>query len=349
MTDLTRFIASLMREEDVAWDGGDASAFLQASNVHGATPLIAYRIREKRRGIPATLAASIEAEARTHMAHDVVRQRELLQLLDRFESPAIPMLVIKGTALARTHYAHSWLRPRCDTDVLIERERLEEITDLLGRAGYAEERSSGGELISRQRMWARIDSLGIRHCIDLHWELSNRPRYARAFSFRELWSRGVSFQGSEIRMPAPADALLIAALHLVGHHHSTPRLIWLYDIHLLHASMSIEELQAAAALARERKIVMAFDAAIALSLNWFGDRRDAALPHPAPTAMEELIDDLRCTPGIRSKLRLMGEHLFPPAAYVMEKYGVTSRAALPALYLRRAFGASTRLFKTLSS
>ncbi|HEV7237986.1 MAG TPA: nucleotidyltransferase family protein [Thermoanaerobaculia bacterium] len=345
MMDLTRFIASLMRAEDVAWEVADAEAFLQASNAHGATPLIAYRIREERRGIAATLAAHLETEARTHMAHEVVRQRELSQLLDQFESPAIPMLVIKGAALARTHYAHTWLRPRCDTDILIERERLEEIAEVFGRAGYAEEPSSGGELISRQRMWARIDNLGIRHCIDLHWELSNRARYARAFSFRELWSRGVAFHGPEIRMPAPGDALLIAALHLVGHHQSAPRLIWLYDIHLLHASMSIEELQAAAALARERKMVMAFDVALALSLRWFGDRRDDVIAHRAPTAIAELIDDLRCTPGIRSKLRLMGEHLFPPAAYVMEKYGVTSRAALPALYLRRAVGASTRLLR----
>jgi hypothetical protein len=116
----------------------------------------------------------------------------------------------------------------------------------------------------------------------------------------------------------------------------------LYDIYLLHARMSVDDLQTLAARARERKIDMALDVALALALCWFGDSRDAT-PLPRLSAMSELAEDLRFTLGLRLKLRLLREHLLPPGAYVLKKYGVTSRAALPALYLRRAILASARL------
>lgn len=334
-----RLIASLMRGEPVEWPADlDAAEFLRDADAHGATPLIAWQLRRNRQlQIPAEVAAAIESTARAVTSLDVVRRHVVDALLDRFAAARIPLLVIKGAALARTHYAHSSLRPRCDADVFIDRASLPQVAEVLREAGFHEESGSGGELISRQRMWVRIDAVGVRHCIDLHWALSNRQRYAGAFSFEELWSRGAILRASDVRMPSPADALLIAAMHLAGHHQGDERLIWLYDIHLLHGAIAPHELQAAALLARERGLDLALDTAIALALRWFGDGHEETLRAlMKPTELQELVDDLRCTPGVRQKLRLMREHLFPPAAYVMEKYGAHSRAALPALYVRRA-------------
>jgi len=42
-------------------------------------------------------------------------------------------------------------------------------------------------------------------------------------------------------------------------------------------------------------------------------------------------------------LKLLREHLLPPASYVLQKYETQNRAALPALYLRRAIAGSARL------
>lgn len=349
MNDRTRVVASLMKGIAVVWpEGLDHETFLRMCDAQGATPLIAqqFRGRTSESGIPTSLAARLEAAGRVHLGHDVVRQRELDSLLDRFAAECVPVLVVKGAALARTHYAHPASRPRCDTDVFLERDAIAEGERILTEAGYVEEDHSGGEWISRQRTWVRIDTIGIRHSIDLHWALSNRQRYAGSLSFDELWSRGLPLHGAHIRMPCPVDALLLAAVHLAAHHRSHERLIWLYDIHLLHARMSAEDLQTLAARARERDIDMALDVALALAVYWFGDNRDATPPVRAgATAMSDLVEDLRFTRGLRPKLRLFREHLLPPGAYLLKKYGVTSRAALPALYLRRAIVASARLLR----
>src|SRR5687767_402541 len=218
-----RVIAALMKGEAVEWpEGLDAESFLFACDAQGATPLIA---RRRARGIPPDIAGRLEALRRVHAAHEVVRSRELDSLLDRFASAGMRLLVFKGAALARTHYADPASRPRCDTDVLIAREARADAGRVLTDAGYREEAGSGGERISRQRIWTRTDSIGIRHSIDLHWALSNRARYARALRFEELWSRGVPLHGPEIRIPSSGDSLLIAAVHLAGHHRGDERLI----------------------------------------------------------------------------------------------------------------------------
>lgn len=334
-----RLIASLMRGAVVTWPADLAAAdFLRACDAHGATPLIAWQLRRNPQlQLPAEVVEQLEISARAMKTLDVVRGHAVEELLDRFASARIPLLVIKGAALARTHYPHSSLRPRCDVDVFVDPSSLPRVADVLRETGYHEESGSGGDLISHQRMWVRIDAVGVRHCIDLHWALSNRQRYVDSFSFDELWSRGVMLSGSDVRMPSPADALLIAAMHLAGHHRGNERLIWLYDIHLLHGTTPPDELQAAALLARERDLDLPLDVAIALALRWFGDGHDETVqPLAKQSGIEELVDDLRYTRGLRRKLKLMREHLFPPAEYVLEKYGVRSRTALPALYVRRA-------------
>jgi hypothetical protein len=344
VTDNTTLLASLMKGTDVARPLDDSQLVHEAAK-HGATPLIARHLR--RAGATDAFANALLDEARSMTVLDTIRERELELLLPRFAAADVPLLVIKGAALARTHYAHSSLRPRCDTDVLIERESAGRAARVLRDAGYGEEPGSGGEVISRQRMWVRLDNLGIRHCIDLHWALSNRQRYAHALTFAHLWSRAVPLRDdARVRMPSRCDALLLAAIHLTAHHSGDHRLIWLYDIHLLHGSLSPDELEATALLARERNVDMAFDAAIALALYYFGDGRYEPFPLlMPPSELGTLVDDLRFTRGVRPKLRLIREHLFPPASYVLQKYSVKSRSALPALYVRRAIAASARMLR----
>jgi hypothetical protein len=337
-------LASLMKGVVPEGPLDDAELAHEAA-VHGATPLIAWHLRHRSERDPFVNALLDDARAMTVL--DTVRERELDTLLAQFAAADVPLLIIKGAALARTHYPHSSLRPRCDTDVLIDADSSGRATRVLREAGYSEESGSGGVLISRQRMWVRVDAIGVRHCVDLHWALSNRQRYAYALTFDYLWSRGVPLRDrSCIRMPSAADALLLAAIHLTAHHGGDYRLIWLYDIHLLHGSLSPADLEATAQLAKERNVDMAFDAALALALYAFGDGRydPVTLPEP-PGEIRTLVDDLRYTPGIRPKLRLMREHLFPPASYVMQKYSVKNRSALPALYLRRVVAAGARMLR----
>jgi hypothetical protein len=48
-----------------------------------------------------------------------------------------------------------------------------------------------------------------------------------------------------------------------------------------------------------------------------------------------LASDLKALPGWRQRLRLLREHVFPPAGYIRRRYAVSSPLALPALYAHR--------------
>jgi hypothetical protein len=252
-------------------------------------------------------------------AIEVVRARELDALLDAFDRARLPLLIIKGTALAYTIYDQPWKRTRCDTDVVVRKADVERARQLLRVAGYTEEPSAGGEVASTQRTFIRIDALAVKHVIDFHWALSNRPRLANALPFDELWERGESFRGhTHVRVPSYEDALLIAAVHMTGHHPGETKAVWLDDLELLAARA---DMQLVLRRAREKQLL-----------------HELLLTTGAQTRMSMLLGDLRETRGLGRKLRFLRETALPPAEHMQRKYGTTSRLTLPILYIRRAAG-----------
>ena len=100
---------------------------------------------------------------------------------------------------------------------------------------------------------------------------------------------------------------------------------------------------------------------IALAVERFATRVPAGLS-AAPSAEEHgaltsvylngdvrkvdlLAADLRALPDWRSRLRLIREHLFPPADYIFAVSGRSHPALLPALYLRRIVRGSLAWFR----
>jgi hypothetical protein len=165
----------------------------------------------------------------------------------------------------------------------------------------------------------------------------------------------------------PVHALLIACMHRVAHvtaswgvdetRHYGDRLIWLYDIHLLASGMSLQELTEFVRLAVERRIKTICSDGLSHSQRCFGTPLPvevlAALsaagpPEPSaryldPGRLRFLMRDIRSLTNVYDRLRLVKEHLFPPAEYMLKKYSVSRRAWLSVLYLRRAVQGIWRL------
>ena len=57
--------------------------------------------------------------------------------------------------------------------------------------------------------------------------------------------------------------------------------------------------------------------------------------------------NFRSIQGPREKLRWLREHLFPPAQYMLGKYGTNNRMLLPILYVRRAFGGLPKILRRI--
>jgi len=53
------------------------------------------------------------------------------------------------------------------------------------------------------------------------------------------------------------------------------------------------------------------------------------------TRRDVLLSDLKVLHSWSDRIRLLREHMFPPPAFIQQRYGTTSRWLLPALYMHR--------------
>ena len=291
---------------------------------------------------------------------DAVRVRELLVVLRALEDEGVVPLVFKGAAVAHTHYAESWQRPRLDTDVLIAPEVREPVFVTLARLGYERGTLISGELVMYQAPFMRTDHLGIEHALDVHWRIVNPQAVSGALTHAELAGRSqtVMVDGHPMRVPSSVDSLLIACLHRV-HHPEFQQPYWTEDIHRLASRFDRSEWQAFSAAAANRAI-----RTLSLPGRRLAEERfQTALPSevvtalsagaPEPSAVflrkdlrpvDRLVADLRAL-GPRAAVRLIREHVLPPSDYMQAKYGLRSRVWMPAYWAIRVLSGMSKWLK----
>lgn len=195
---------------------------------------------------------------------DALHRMALSELGNAFASAAILGLLIKGAALALSHYPSPGLRPRVDTDLLIQADQQALAHQTLIAAQWQPVAANFSALVLPERTYQKCFS-GAVVSLDLHWGLSARPLLARALPFAKLYAESIAFDDAgHWRMPSAVDALLIAAVHRIGHHRDQERFIWLYDIHLLWQAMSPSEQEQTLSRAEQSRLcAILFDALVA--------------------------------------------------------------------------------------
>jgi hypothetical protein len=341
--------------------------FLEACAAGGVAPLLQHRLRSSpaSRGWPSSVNAALERAARMQAARDVLQEDELRAVLAAFADASIDVLLLKGAALAHSHYPEPSLRTRCDADVLIRTGDRTIATKILVRLGYRRRNQVSGTLVSYQECFSKQEG-PLHQVIDLHWQISNGQVFARALTFDEALARSVPVPnlGPSVLTLCPAHALLLACMHRAAHLGADgadgSRLLWLYDIHLLAGSMGADEWQQFAELcvarAMRRITLDAFGCAHeALGTVFPADviqRMGGATPVEISSAYLTagraglLMTDLRALETWRERATLVREICFPPLDYVLAKYRARHRWQLPLLYLRRAVGACWKVVRS---
>jgi len=313
--EIVRWMAATLRGREVSLPDATFSDVERVAAKHGMSVLL------------------FGSNARQALAAAIVRDRELDAIVDSFNNASLSTVVLKGAALGRTVYASPAMRPRCDADLLIRASDVSRAAPLLTSLGYRIEPNGVGEQVIRQQLWRRVDNSGVQHDVDLHWAISNRPRFARLFVFDDLFARGVAFGDRQhVRAIGLVDALRHAAIHLAGHHDGEERLIWLYDIHLLAERLGDEQVAELKRGFVAQEVSAALNAARAL----FEDGANVPAGLPRQSTIHRAASDIRWTHGVRARIALLSQHLFPSADHVLRKYGSKHRAVLPLLYARRA-------------
>jgi len=343
-------LCAILRGESIDVSGEARDRLIATATAHRVDRLLAWR------------TGAITGEVRAAAILDEIDVRELNRVLAGLEEHGVVPLVLKGAALAHTHYEASWLRPRVDADLLIDSSHRPLVARVLVGLGYTQPPFVSGELVMYQMPFARAHGMGEMH-LDVHWRIANPQLFVDMPGYDELATRAstISVRGQSVRMPRPVDALLLACVHRAAHHDLSDDLIWLYDIHLLAERFTAADWSDFVTLASAHRVCalcgdglraarkcfytsIPSDVASHLVSDAKRSERSAVYLRKDLSRFDRLMVDLRVL-GTRECLRLLSEHLIPPAGYITRKYDVRVQAQLPLFYLRRVAGGCKSWFQ----
>ena len=216
--------ARLERLSDSDWD-----EIVQRSDSHGLAPLLYHRFgtTSLRVHIP---TGAMEMLQRIHLHSSWENTRlyyELSKVLTALRNNDIPVIVLKGAALAKLIYQNIPLRPMNDVDLLVKGQDIWKTDKILSQLGY--ESDIAFLLSKRHSQWTQhVTYKGRNTLIEVHpdriYELPNLNPWANAAA--------VTIASAEVLILGPEDFLLHLCLHLDRHlrNDRSTRLIWWCDI-----------------------------------------------------------------------------------------------------------------------
>ena len=302
---------------------------IQQLDYHGITMLV-----EDSDALSPSLRKQLALRRALMVAGEALKAHALKQLAHGFHEAGLKPLLIKGTALAYSHYAQPWQRPRTDTDMLIERSELERYASVFDALGYDKLFAIEGRMVSYQSTYSKTLSANSALNIDLHWRISNRQILSNTLLYADMVERSQHLSQIEMSTVDDVDALLIACQHRLGHHQREERLAWLYDIYLIASGLDESQWQALckraithqlAALTLDglKKIESLFDFSLPQTVH-----SELAMQSEEPSQIflqREMpewriaVYELRAISGINNKVRWIIENVLPNSAYVKQQ------------------------------
>jgi hypothetical protein len=344
-------------------DPGPMGAVMPAARRHCVDVLLADVILRSSAdqmvaGLP---RGTLEAIARAAAAREMLAARAAAALFESAQRAGLDLLLLKGAALAYTHYPRPHLRPRNDIDLYIRAGDIPPAEALLAAHGFERTAEADSQFWTGQRHYSSTAAAGTIR-VDLHWRAVNPRAFDDVLPFDAAWRRAVSVPalGPHVRTLSPPDTLLLACVHRVAHHHDGLDLLWMWDVHLVASRLSADEwreLVDAASISRTRAIC---ERGLRLAREFFATPvpadvlellgADASEPSAAflgrPVRHVDVARaDLAALPGWRERLALVREHLCPPVSYMRGKYARWPAVLLPLAYVHRVVRGAPKWFR----
>jgi len=213
----------------------------------GVGPLLYWELRRDwPAGAPQAFQDCLKGEFYNSAAHNQLISRELVRILQVLDAAQVPVIVLKGAALAASLYPDPALRPMGDLDLLVPIDGLPSAISAINLLGY---RPEGPELWPGLSKWVACETnfdggRMVPMHVELHWSLVGgqasryRPEMAWFWGQARPWVnstvRGASGNRSVALCLAPGAHLLYLAAHLaLKHAGEQERLVWYYDLYRL--------------------------------------------------------------------------------------------------------------------
>lgn len=195
-------------------------------------PLL-YSILRDQNFIPAKTLQAFRTAYDITARYNLYLFSELKRVLLRANDQAIRVLVLKGAALAQTVYAAPGERPLRDVDILVPRDQVPRMENILQGLGYRTDRvevRSGANLAYEcEVLFVKTNPLLSQ--MEIHWSLIDSPFYQENISTDWFWqtARPLSVGGvPTMMMGAEAQTLYLCAHSFL--HHGGDDWLWLHDV-----------------------------------------------------------------------------------------------------------------------
>lgn len=298
---------------------------------------------------PAELQSRLRRQAINAAAHELAAADAQARLLEALAAENVVPIVLKGAAIAYTHYAEPGLRSRGDLDLLFRRSDLGAAFGVMERLGYRYQRRPG---LLGQELGYLPPPASRAYPLDIHWRPTSYLLLANVLDYDEIRKNAISITSNALGLCAE-HALLHACIHLIKHRASGDalRLLWLHDIRLLAASLDAEATSLFVELIRAKRVSRICAKALDLVHQLFptpelqmliGQCATIRQNEPSARMLNDaapdfLLADLAASSNWRHLGASLQDLLFPPGSWLLRLYGKRRRHWLTLLYPHRLY------------
>ena len=343
---------TLVAHDELPWN-----VVQQVARQERVAPLLS-QVARRCDWFPAEVKKSLRVTYYHNAARNYPFLHELQQVLRRFGTEDVPVVVLKGAALANTVYDDPSLRPMTDLDLLVHRESVQPALRILGELGFRrvgfEVRPDADLVYESQVQLAKTGR--VRFLVEIHWSLFDSPYYQQNLTMDWFWDTALTVQTGDTPMQVlgPVAQLLHLCGHAVLHHGSAgTSLLWLQDVAevVFHYREQIDwdELLNRA---QEFRLILSVQQVLGqVAAEWGVPiparalSRLAAL-HPSPaeqqvtawrTAKQRPVaqrfwSDLASMDGWRRRLHYAWIQFLPSMTYMQSRYNIRHRLLVPLYY-----------------
>lgn len=196
-------------------------ALLALTAAQRVRPLLWHRLRQKGlvEAVPARMAEALRNASLRNTVHNLRLYGELRRLLSALKPEGIPLILLKGIALAEEVYGNMGLREMNDIDVLARPADLARIVEILTGMGYRTLQPVCVDITLKTQHHlpglVKPDHAGF----EVHWNLT-APGESYSIDPGGLWERAapIHIAGCEALVLSPEDLLLHLCLHTSYQH-----------------------------------------------------------------------------------------------------------------------------------
>ena len=295
LRNVNRFLIQMLTlssDEAFSTQNVDRQALMHLAKLHGILPQL-YKTSQNT----LTLFSQEEQKRLTDEYREIMKANLLLTihlstLSKNLEEYHFPYIAIKGPTLAQTLYGDISMRQFSDIDLLVEEEKLYEISELILSLEYTPVLPL--TLLKRKKFLALDNDFSFRHnktgaLLELHWKLFP-VRHKMPLDFTLLYrdAQPVMLQNREINALSAEHNLLYLSLH--GAKHIFERYEWVYDLHMLISKTPQMDLEQIYLQAKSEQIETPFLLGLFLSQTLFGTVLPGTLQQHKSEQVQSLID-----------------------------------------------------------